>query len=203
MVGYLLALAGLKPDGRPYLHSHQLAVLPEFRRQGVGKLLKWRQRQEARDRGIELVEWTFDPLEINNAWLNINRLGAVVRQFRPNFYGKTSSRLHGALPTDRCIAEWWVASDRVERALAGQIPMPRVEAAVAVPSRAVGVGAPDSAAASRIQQRVREEFLLLLGRGLTVTGFQRTEQGGMYLFSRFEKAPAASAAAREVLAPCS
>jgi predicted GNAT superfamily acetyltransferase len=64
-------------------------------------------------RGIELIEWTFDPLELKNAFFNIERLGAIVRRYKENQYGTTASPLHGGLPTDRCIAEWWIDSPRV------------------------------------------------------------------------------------------
>ena len=77
-------------------------------------MLKLRQREDALARGIDLIEWTFDPLEIKNAFFNIERLGAIVRRYVENQYGTTSSPLHGGLPTDRCTAEWWMASDRVQ-----------------------------------------------------------------------------------------
>ena len=97
-----------------------LGVLKEYRDAGVGRMLKLEQREDALARGIELIEWTFDPLEIKNAYFNIERLGAIVRRFVLNQYGTTSSKLHGGLPTDRCVAEWWLASPRVEAILAGR-----------------------------------------------------------------------------------
>ena len=66
------------------------------------------------------MEWTFDPLEIKNAFLNIHRLGAVVREYRVNFYGVSSSRLQGGLPTDRLLAEWRLDSPRVSDILEGR-----------------------------------------------------------------------------------
>ena len=66
LIGYALADPGLR-DGRPYFHSHMLAVAPEYRNRGIGKMLKLAQREDALARGIELIEWTFDPLEIKNA----------------------------------------------------------------------------------------------------------------------------------------
>src|SRR5205085_1868843 len=92
---------GDKPGGQPYLHSHMLGVLPEYHNARIGRRLKLRQREEALSRGIALIEWTFDPLELKNAFLNIQRLGAIVRHYYPNQYGTTSSPLHGGLPTDR------------------------------------------------------------------------------------------------------
>ncbi len=79
LIGYALAIPGLR-DGRPYFHSHMLAVAPEFRNRGVGKMLKLAQREDALVRGIELIEWTFDPLEIKNAFFNVEKLGAIVRR---------------------------------------------------------------------------------------------------------------------------
>ena len=75
------------------------------------------QREEALARGFELIEWTFDPLEIKNAYLNIEKLGAIARRYTINQYGITSSPLQGGLPTDRLIAEWWLKSKRVETLL--------------------------------------------------------------------------------------
>src|ERR1700733_12036568 len=113
MIGFLVSIPGLKPGGGLYLHSHMLGVLPDYRNHGVGRMLKLKQRDDALGRGIQLIEWTFDPLELKNAFLNIERLGAIVRRYSPNQYGVTASPLHGGLPTDRCIAEWWIDSPRV------------------------------------------------------------------------------------------
>ena len=119
MVGFSLAIPGIRPGGKIYLHSHMLGVLEAYRDAGVGRMLKRAQRENALARGMDTIEWTFDPLEIKNAYFNIERLGAIVRRFVLNQYGATTSPLHGGLPTDRCVAEWWLRSPRVEAALAG------------------------------------------------------------------------------------
>ena len=62
MAGFCFAIPGIKPGGLPYLHSHMLGVLPEYHNAGIGRRLKLRQRDEALLRGIDLIEWTFDPL---------------------------------------------------------------------------------------------------------------------------------------------
>ena len=118
MVGFCLAIPGLKSGGTTYLHSHMLGVMPQYRNAGVGRMLKMEQRKDAIARGIELIEWTFDPLEIKNAYFNMERLGAIVRRYVFNQYGTTSSHLHSGMPTDRCVAEWWVSSPRVRAASA-------------------------------------------------------------------------------------
>ena len=63
MAGFCLAIPGMKPGGGYYLHSHMLGVAAEYRDAGVGRLLKLEQRKDAIARGIDLVEWTFDPLQ--------------------------------------------------------------------------------------------------------------------------------------------
>src|ERR1041385_6901912 len=90
-----------------------LGVLPEFRRGGLGLRLKLEQRRQTLARGINLIEWTFDPLEWKNAIFNLDRLGAIARRYVPNQYGISSSPLHRGLPTDRLVAEWWLDSPRV------------------------------------------------------------------------------------------
>src|SRR3954454_1908621 len=135
MVAFCLCIPGLKTNGKPYLHSHMLGVLPPYRNTGLGRRLKLKQREYALEQGIDLIEWTFDPLEIKNAYFNIERLGAIVRRFVFNQYGTTSSPLHGGMPTDRCTAEWWIDSDRVQAALDGRpTNRPAVEATIEVPA---------------------------------------------------------------------
>src|SRR5215218_6222158 len=130
MIGFLLAIPGIKPGGQSYLHSHMMGVLPEYRNKGVGRLLKLRQREEAMSNGVAVVEWTFDPLELKNAFFNIERLGAIIRRYVRNQYGTTTSHLHGGLPTDRCVAEWHVATRRVTGILAGERLAERIAARI-------------------------------------------------------------------------
>jgi predicted GNAT superfamily acetyltransferase len=183
MAGFLIAVPGIKPGPRPYLHSHMLGVLPAWRDAGIGRRLKLRQREEALGRGIELVEWTFDPLELKNAFFNLERLGAVVRQYAENQYGVTASPLHGGLPTDRCIAEWWIDSPRVRAVLAGETVARRTEEAerIVYPSDIGRIRSEDPGRAREIQQANGEKFQRAFERGLAVTGFERSETEGIYL----------------------
>lgn len=182
MVGFLLAVPGLKRDGGLYLHSHMMGVLKEYRNRGVGQLLKRQQRADALARGISLVEWTFDPLELKNAYFNLERLGVIVRRYVLNQYGFTTSHLHGGLPTDRCTAEWWLDSPRVEAIMAGKPrPAPPVVARIEVPAAIAAIRREDPKRAREIQSAVSEQFLQHLGRGLAVIGFERTPEAGVYL----------------------
>lgn len=187
MVGFCVAIPGLKPGGKGYLHSHMMGVLAEYRDHGVGRKLKFAQRDEALARGIDLIEWTFDPLEIKNAFFNIERLGAIVRRYVVNQYGTTTSHLHGGLPTDRCIAEWWIDSPRAKTIGAGQ-PFPRnpVQARIAIPSDIATIRSSDPKQAREIQQKASEQFLSSFNQGLAVIGFERSEQAGTYLLGQWE-----------------
>jgi predicted GNAT superfamily acetyltransferase len=187
MIGFCMALPGLKSGGESYLHSHMLGVLADHRNSGVGRALKLTQREDALNRRIDLIEWTFDPLEIKNAFFNMERLGAVVRRYVPNQYGITSSPLHGGLPTDRCLAEWWITSPRVNAITSGQRFERRpVEARVAIPSDIDVIRANDPARAGEIQQAARDQFRAALDRGLAIIGFERSEQNGTYLLGPWE-----------------
>ena len=189
LIGFCMAIPGLKPGGKTYLHSHMLGVLAEYRNSGVGRALKLTQRDDALSRGIDLIAWTFDPLELKNAFFNMERLGAVVRRYVPNQYGTTSSPLHGGLPTDRCIAEWWIASARVNTILSGQtFERPPVETSIAIPSDIATIRAHDSARARDIQQRACEQFRASFDRELAVIGFEKSEQSGTYLLGKWESA---------------
>jgi predicted GNAT superfamily acetyltransferase len=186
MVAFLLAIPGMKPGGSSYLHSHMMGVLAEYRNKGVGRLLKLRQREEAIARGVETVEWTFDPLELKNAFFNVERLGAIIRRYVLNQYGTTTSHLHGGLPTDRCVAEWHVSSERVARILAGEKPDYKIEARIEVPEEIATVRVEQPELARKIQGRISESFLEHFRSGLAVTGFERGANTGTYLLSKWE-----------------
>lgn len=186
MVAFLIAIPGVKSNGSHYLHSHMLGTLREYRDRGLGRQLKLMQREDALKRGFQLVEWTFDPLEIKNAFFNMERLGAIVRRFVPNQYGTTSSHLHGGLPTDRCVAEWWIDSPRVNSLLAGKPePRPQVEARIPVPAHIADLRISDPKQARVIQQEISDQFLLHFRAGLAVVGFESTPETGTYLLGKY------------------
>src|SRR3989442_12963699 len=134
MIGFALAVPGAR-GGHAYLHSQMLAVRKEYRNAGLGRSIKLFQRDDALARNFELIEGTFDPLEIKNAYLNIEQLGAISRRYNINQYGITSSPLQGGLPSDRLIAEWWLNSRRVEVLLAiGKSQSFKQELSIEVPA---------------------------------------------------------------------
>lgn len=119
LVGFLVGFLA-RHDGDPEieLHSHLMGVLPEHRRAGVARRLKWFQRAWCLGRGIDHVVWTFDPLQAATTRLNLEVLGAVGERYERDFYGTLGGVRFGSLPTDRLLARWRLRAPHVER-LAG------------------------------------------------------------------------------------
>ena len=189
MVGFTLSIPGSR-NGHPYLHSHMLAVREQYRNLGLGRKLKLAQREDALGRSIELIEWTFDPLEIKNAYLNIERLGAIARRYTCNQYGMSSSPLQGGLPTDRLVAEWWLRSKRVERTLAGNTDQIESKHVIGVPAEIYQWKAtPELREKAReVQSRNREIFLNSFREGEAVVGYERNKRGdGNFLLGKWNE----------------
>jgi predicted GNAT superfamily acetyltransferase len=189
LIGFAFAIPGAR-GGHSFLYSHMLAVRKPYRDAGLGRRLKLAQRDDALDRGFELMEWTFDPLEIKNAYLNIEKLGAIARRYHVNQYGITSSPLQGGLPTDRLVAEWWLKSKRVEEVLGdGAHPGFEPVKTISVPAQVYDwkAKAETRSQAQAVQDRNRSEFLRAFGDGLAVLGYERDQQGnGSFLLGRWE-----------------
>lgn len=115
MVGFAYAVIGMK-DRRPMQWSHMAGVLPEFRG-GLGFRLKLAQRERALAQGLDLIEWTFDPLQAMNAHFNFAKLGGVAEEYAANFYGESTSALHRGTPTDRLVLSWMINEPHVIRRL--------------------------------------------------------------------------------------
>jgi predicted GNAT superfamily acetyltransferase len=190
LVGFALSVPGHR-NGNSYLHSHMAAVHERYRNSGVGRKLKLFQREEALSRNIGLMEWTFDPLEIKNAFFNVRRLGAIMRHYNINQYGVTTSALHGGLPTDRLVAEWWLRSNRVENLLnQGTESKFDTMKKISVPAEIYAwKAAPETRdQAAQVQERNREDFLKAFREGLSVLGYERDEKGnGTFLLGRWEE----------------
>jgi len=105
--------------------SHMLGVIEGYRERGIARLLKLAQRKRALAMGIDLIEWTFDPLQAANAHFNIVRLGAIVEEYEINVYGESSSPLWSGSESDRFIAQWNICEPHVERRLTRSGPVIR------------------------------------------------------------------------------
>ncbi|MDH5758268.1 MAG: GNAT family N-acetyltransferase [Gemmatimonadota bacterium] len=132
LVGFVFGLTGVE-HGRVVHWSDMLAVRPEARDRGLGARLKAYQRDELIRDGVDVMYWTFDPLQARNAYLNFSKLGIVVREYARDMYGQTDSPLHRGIGTDRFVALWLMTSDRVVRRLSGEERGPSWESAAAVP----------------------------------------------------------------------
>lgn len=190
LVGFALSIPGSR-GGHPYLHSHMLAVREKYRNAGLGKQMKLLQREDAILRGFELIEWTFDPLEIKNSFLNLERLGAIARRYNINQYGISSSPLQGGLPTDRLVAEWWLQSKRVKALLEdGARPKIIAEKTIDVTAQIYQWKAEEKERdkAKEVQLRNREQFLKAFSAGLTVLGYERDKEGnGRFLLGHWDE----------------
>ena len=187
MVAFCLCIPGLKGGAKAYLHSHMLGVLSHYRNTGLGRQLKLKQREFALAEGIDLIEWTFDPLEIKNAFFNVERLGAIVRRYVHNQYGMTTSHLHGGLPTDRLIAEWWIDSPRVHAICGGgDFEKPEQRASIQVPADIDRLRQHDRHRARHIQSDIARQFEHHFRDRLAVVGFQKNEHAGTYLLGEWQ-----------------
>src|SRR5215469_15434213 len=158
MIGYTLAVVGVR-NGVPYLHSHMTGVLRDYRDKGVGRMLKLFQRDEALSRGIRLVQWTFDPLELRNAHFNLNRLGAICREYLPNLYGVTTSPLHRGLASGRLLVEWRLDSARAVAAIGNLAKDPaEAPAIIELPGELERWQSENSPQVQIVQAHLREEF---------------------------------------------
>jgi predicted GNAT superfamily acetyltransferase len=142
------------------------------------------------------MEWTFDPVEIKNAFLNIRKLGAIVRRYEENFYGASSSHLQGGLQTDRLVAEWWIGSEHVRQAVEGKTTASAGRegegyvTTIRVPAAIYAWKADDSKRhlAQRVQAENRARFQEAFAAGLAVTAFDRDEEGnGIFYLGRWDE----------------
>ena len=173
LVGFLNAMPGVR-DGMPYWYSQMLAVRNPYRNRGIGYDLKLAQRDHARKRGIHLIEWTFDPLESKNAYLNIAKLGVIARRYYVNLYGATASELQQGLESDRLIAEWWIDKPRLH--VAGDIRRVRI------PPDIQQLKKKSLKSAQDVQARVRDECLKNFRDDYFVAGFERSNEWSEYIF---------------------
>jgi len=183
MVGFTMAMAGWR-NRKPFLHSHMTAVSEAYQGRGIGRQLKLFQRKDALERGIWLVEWTFDPLVTKNAHFNFMVLGAIARRYVPNAYGITTSPLHGALPTDRLVAEWHLRSPRVRLLLAGKrraLASTKKSVRISIPAILEALKTTDPAKAAQMQSEISTQFTHWFAKKYAATAVASTQEGVDYI----------------------
>jgi predicted GNAT superfamily acetyltransferase len=140
--------------------------------------------------GIDLIEWTFDPLQARNAYFNIVRLGAIARRYLRDHYGPVASRLQQRRPSDRLVAEWWLRSRRVREALGERAAAPRDNAdvrQVIIPRRIAALVKSSAKRAREEQTRVGRELARHFAQGLAITGFAASQHSAAYLLTRLSE----------------
>src|SRR5258708_34074221 len=183
LVGYTLAVVGLR-DREPYLHSHMTGVHSEYRDRGVGRMLKLFQRTEALGRGIRLIQWTFDPLELRNAHFNLNRLGAICPGYHPKLYGVTTSPLNRRCETHPFLPDSHLASARVVAAIENLVKDPvEAPARIELPAELEHWQGEGSSQVGVVQARVRGEFTKWFAKGYAAVGLRTTPGNRAYLLT--------------------
>ena len=167
VIGGSLGFLGRTPGGTALLHSHITGTLPDATDRGVGYAIKQHQRRWCLDRGIDVVEWTFDPMVRRNAHFNLVKLGAIATEFHAGFYGDMDDALNGGDETDRLVATWHLREERR--------PDTKGEGLVAVPDEFHDLRRRDPAAAQRARHELRAALEAAFDDGLVATGF--TDRG--------------------------
>ncbi|MFC7395282.1 GNAT family N-acetyltransferase [Scopulibacillus cellulosilyticus] len=114
MVGFNYGFPGFR-NQQVYLCSHMTGIHPDYQKKGIGFSLKRKQREAAIEKGYTLVNWTYDPLESLNAYLNLSKCHGIAAEYIEHLYGDMDDALNGNLPSDRFRVEWWINSDHVKK----------------------------------------------------------------------------------------
>jgi predicted GNAT superfamily acetyltransferase len=187
MVGFVLSVPGFIGERR-FFYSHMTAVARDFQNSGIGARLKWAQRARALKEGIDYIKWTFQPVQARNAFFNLERLGATIKTYAPNFYGTDYFNVAGqadaaGLDSDRLFADWHLASEKVEKLANGEKyeETGKIIRAIEIPNDWNALVKTDLTSAIAEQTRVKNEFQTAFADGLIVKGFERSESNPKYL----------------------
>jgi predicted GNAT superfamily acetyltransferase len=187
LVGFVLSVPGFLRDER-FFYSHMTAVAEDFQSLGVGAKLKWAQREQALNENIKFIKWTFHPYQARNAFFNLEKLGAVIKSYAPNFYGTDYSTAHEqkgkiGLDSDRLFAEWDLNHEKVVAFSKGENFTEKADVAATIEIsndwNDLIKDNPEKAVAE--QQRVKEEFQKAFAENLICTGFHRDDEKPKYL----------------------
>ncbi len=187
LVGFVLSVPAVL-NGEPAFYSHMTAVADDFQSFGIGARLKWSQRKSSLERDIKFIKWTFQPVMARNAFFNLEKLGAIVRHYEPNFYGTDYSTSHEqagqlGLESDRLFAEWRLESEKVEALAEGEKfeEKKKVVRKIEIPNDWNSLVKNDPKKAIKEQDRIKEEFQTAFSEGLICRGFERDDENPKYL----------------------
>lgn len=187
LVGFVLSVSAHNGRERMF-YSHMTAINPEFQNFGIGSRLKWAQRERALSEGVRFIKWTFQPVHARNAFFNLEKLGAVVREYQPNFYGTDYDAFEGidsglGIDSDRVFAEWDLACERVEKLSAQGTAEHRLDPKIQI--RTLNnwneLVRDDPSSAIDEQNRIRDEFENAFSKNFVCRGFIRDDHEPRYL----------------------
>lgn len=187
LVGFVFGLLGRRSEKLVHA-SHMLGIMEGYRSHGLGYALKQRQRDLALEQGLDLMTWTFDPLEARNAYFNFHKLGATCASYRIDYYGSMRDAINQGLPSDRLLVEWDLHDGRAEHPESGAVPIVQESptgiklnmtglstgepVSIQVPRDIRTLRQADPNAALRWRLAVRDGFMSALERGYVARDFR-------------------------------
>jgi predicted GNAT superfamily acetyltransferase len=187
LAGFVLSVPAFLGNNK-FFYSHMTAVRAEFQSYGIGAKLKWAQREKALELGVNFIKWTFQPVQARNAFFNLEKLGAVVREYHPNFYGTDYSTAHEqggnlGLDSDRLFAEWHLESEKVTALAKGEsfAEKGEIKRTIEIPNNWNALVKANPRAAITEQTRIKNEFQTAFAEGLVGKSFERSETNPKFL----------------------
>lgn len=191
LIGFVLSLPMFRENMERAFYSHMTAVDAEFQSLGIGARLKWAQRERALKVGVKYIKWTYQPVLARNAFFNLERLGATISEYKPNFYG-TGAEANEVkkeveeVDSDRLFADWFLDSPKVIALSKGEkyIEPTEVVKTIEIPPDWNDFVVKETRKAIAEQERIKHEFQTAFAEGLIVRGFERSETNPKYLLYR-------------------
>jgi predicted GNAT superfamily acetyltransferase len=188
LVGFALSLPMFRGKERAF-YSHMAAVDNDLQNAGIGAKLKWAQRDRALNDGANYIKWTYQPVLARNAFFNIERLGANVSQYMPNYYGTDAEasaeqkEVQQGIDSDRLFVDWFLDSPKVVALSKGEKFEETAEIIqkIEIPPDWNALVVQDTKRAIAEQERIKHEFQTAFAEGLIVKGFERSETNPKYL----------------------
>lgn len=187
LAGFVITVPAFSGTKRIF-YSHMAGVLPEYQSFGIGTKLKWAQRDFALRSGVEFIKWTFHPAQARNAFFNLEKLGAVIKNYIPNFYGAgfSNSGVESELESDRVYADWELKNEKVNALSENKSfkEYREIIRTIEIPKDWNSLLISDQKTAKNEQNRIRKEFQNAFSEGLICTGFERNGDSPKYLLCK-------------------
>lgn len=187
LIGFVLSVPAFL-RGEKAFYSHMTAVKKDFQSYGIGAKLKWAQRTRSLAENVKFIKWTFQPVLARNAFFNLEKLGATLRHYEPNFYGTDYMSIgrpdeNIGLDSDRLFTEWDLESEKTVALSKGESfsETDAIVKQVEVPNDWNALVKNDPEKAIEVQARMKREFESAFAEGLIARSFERSETNPKYL----------------------